>query len=301
LTQYVYADRAGHSAARYQAMLNGPTGSALAQLSNTIQRIMLGKLGQLSDGMRIGLTHGFDSGASLDYVYRNQAGGRFGIGKIIDRGYLDAVGWRGIRLRKVHMHQALSQLIAQHQGEQPLRILDVAAGSGRYVLETVKRFQDVPMEITLRDFEQHNLDQARRLTEQLQLRSPIHFQRRDAFDAASYPASEGKYDIVIVSGLYELFSENAPVLRSLQAITSVMSDGAHLVYTGQPWHPQLEMIAQTLRNHRGKPWIMRPRTQAELDGLVAAGGCRKVRTQIGLEGIFTVSVARKAATPGAGG
>ena len=31
---------------------------------------------------------------------------------------------------------------------------------------------------------------------------------------------------------------------------------------------------------------------AELDALVASAGCRKVATKIGLEGIFTVSVAR---------
>jgi hypothetical protein len=32
-------------------------------------------LGRLSKGIRIGLTKGFDSGSSLDYVYRNQARG----------------------------------------------------------------------------------------------------------------------------------------------------------------------------------------------------------------------------------
>ncbi len=297
LKQYRYADRASHSARCYEAMKKGDGAGVLASLSYRLQRSMLHSIGHLSDGMRIGLTHGFDSGASLDYVYRNQAGGRLGIGKFIDRGYLDAVGWRGIRLRKVHLQSALSALIAAHRGPAPLRILDVAAGSGRYVLETLKRFQDVPMEATLRDFAQHNLDQARRLAERLDLQAAVRFQLRDAFDSASYRLEDGQYDIVIVSGLYELFAENAPVVRSLRAIGGAMRDGAHLIYTGQPWHPQLDMIAHTLGNHQGKPWIMRPRPQAALDGLVAGAGCRKIATQIGLEGIFTVSVARKTAAP----
>ncbi|MFP5393091.1 MAG: class I SAM-dependent methyltransferase family protein, partial [Gammaproteobacteria bacterium] len=278
----------------------GGSGSALADLSFAFQRRMLHTLGKLSDGMAIGLRHGFDSGASLDYVYRNQAGGRLGIGAFIDRGYLDAVGWRGIRLRKVHLQAALARLIGAHTEARPLRVLDVAAGGGRYVLETVKRCQDVPMEVTLRDFEQHNLDSARRLAERLELGCALQFQRRDAFDAASYPQEEGQYDIVIVSGLFELFSENAPVLRALASIAGCLRPGGHLIYTGQPWHPQLDMIAQTLDNHRGKPWIMRPRPQAELDGLVAYAGLVKVDTQIGLEGIFTVSVAALRAAPGAG-
>ena len=301
LTKYCYADRASRSAERFESMKKSGSGSALADLSFSLQKRMLKALGPLSDGMRLGLTHGFDSGASLDYVYRNQAGGRLGIGKIIDRGYLDAIGWRGIRLRKVHLQGALDQLISRREGEGPIRILDVAAGSGRYVLETAKRFQSLPLDLTLRDFEQHNLDQARALAERLQLNAKIQFQRRDAFDSASYPLEEGPYDIVIVSGLYELFSENAPVVRSLEAIAQSVRSGGHLIYTGQPWQPQLDMSAQTLDNHRGMPWIMRPRPQAELDAMVACAGFTKVSTQIGLEGIFNVSVARRRAAHGAGG
>jgi hypothetical protein len=60
------------------------------------------------------------------------------------------------------------------------------------------------------------------------------------------------------------------------------------------------MIAYTLNNHRGLPWKMRPRPQAEMDALVMLAGARKVDTAIGVDGIFTVSLARKSAGPGAG-
>lgn len=305
---YLTADRDSHSARQYAALQRGETGNAVSRAWFGLQRVMLGALGGLSDGMKIGLTHGFDSGASLDYVYRNQAGGGLLFGKTMDRGYLDAVGWRGIRLRKVQLQQMLDGVIAAHAaapaGAGPLRILDVAAGSGRYVLETVKRHQQQAMQVVLRDFAQHNLDQARLLADALQLRAQVDYQLRDAFSGASYAAEaaseDRQFDIVIVSGLYELFSDNAPVLASLQGIASVLRPGGHLIYTNQPWHPQLEMIAATLRSHRGARWEMRPRPQAEMDGLVAAAGCRKVATAIGLEGIFTVSLARKDAAPGAG-
>ncbi|MES2743365.1 MAG: bifunctional alpha/beta hydrolase/class I SAM-dependent methyltransferase [Pseudomonadota bacterium] len=293
LQHYADADRHSHSARRYQAMRQGQSGGALAKVGFRLQKAMLGMLGPLSDGMQIGLTHGFDSGASLDYVYRNRAGGRLFIGALIDRGYLDAVGWRGIRLRKVQLQNSLAALIGQHQGERPLRILDVAAGGARYVLETVKRFQNKPIELTVRDFAEHNLEQARQLAAQLALSASVTFELRDAFDTDSYASQESGYDIVIVSGLYELFSDNAMVLRSLHGIARALRRGGHLIYTAQPWHPQLDMIAQTLDNHVGAPWIMRPRPQAEMDALVASAGCRKVGTQIGLEAIFSVSVAQK--------
>lgn len=293
LQHYFKADTESKSAAQYQALQQGKLVGAIEGAFYGLQKFMLGRLGKLSNGMTIGLEHGFDSGTSLDYVYRNQAGGRLGIGGMIDRGYLDAIGWRGIRQRKMQMQQVLSDLIQHHPADQPLRILDIAAGGGRYVLETIKRFQNRDIEICLRDYEQHNLDQARELAGRLQLKNSISYQCRDAFANTSYREDDGSYDIIIVSGLYELFSDNAPVLTSLRGIQQLLKIGGHLVYTGQPWHPQLALIAGTLDNHQGQPWVMRPRPQNEMDALVASIGCKKVGTQLGIAGIFTVSVARR--------
>lgn len=293
VSHYHEADARSFSAKRYQAMQQGLDGNLLSNAFFALQKLMLGTLGKLSNGMKIGLQHGFDSGASLDYVYRNQPGGRFLLGKSIDGAYLDAIGWRGIRQRKIHLQHALSELIRQHPADKTLRILDVATGGGRYVLETVKRFQNRAIEITLRDFEQHNLDQARCLAQSLQLDGQIDYQLRNAFNRESYPSTENAFDIVIVSGLYELFSNNAHVVMSLKGIQNQLKPSGHLIYTNQPWHPQLEMIAKTLNNHQGQAWQMRPRPQAEMDALVASAGYRKVGSQIGIAGIFTVSVARR--------
>jgi alpha-beta hydrolase superfamily lysophospholipase/SAM-dependent methyltransferase len=300
---YLQADRTGYTARLYLALQHqsGDGGSVLARARFALQRRMLSMIGPLSDGMRIGLAHGFDAGESLDYVYRNQAGGRFGIGKMIDRGYLDAVGWRGVRVRKDQLQCMLADRIAAHPKGEPVRILDIAAGSARYVLETVKRFQERDIEVTLRDYMQHNVDNARRLAAALVLRTPIQVEQCDAFSPESYAGQENRYDIAVVSGLYELFSDNAMVSASLRYLVRSMRPGGYLIYTAQPWHPQLDMIAHTLVNHQGKPWHMRPRAQAEMDALVELAGARKIDTRIGVDGIFTVSLARKETVPGAVG
>ncbi len=279
------------SAEQFEALQQGRLGNSLTNVFFTLQRTMLKALGPLSDGMKIGLTDGFDSGTSLDYVYRNQAQGKYLIGKFIDRGYLDAIGWRGIRQRKAQLQQTLSDVITQYPIDKSLRILDIAAGAGRYLLETVKRFQDHNIQLTLRDFVPENLEKAKELATYLQLNNAIEYQCRDAFAAESYPSTEAPYDIVIISGLYELFSENARILESLKGIEKQIRPGGHIIYTGQPWHPQLLMIAKTLTNHKGVPWLMRPRPQAEMDALIASIGGRKIQTSIGIAGIFTVSVA----------
>ena len=125
------------------------------------------------------------------------------------------------------------------------------------------------------------------------MKNEIEYQYRDAFSLASYPVTEDGYEIVIISGLYELFSENSQIIESLKGIKQQLKINGHIIYTGQPWHPQLLLIAKTLTNHKGQPWLMRPRPQAELDGLIESIGCKKKDTKIGLEGIFTVSVAQR--------
>ena len=81
---------------------------------------------------------------------------------------------------------------------------------------------------------------------------------------------------------------------SLSGLARAIPEGGWLVYTGQPWHPQLELIARALTSHRqGRAWVMRRCTQAEMDQLVAEAGFEKVEQRIDDWGIFTVSLARR--------
>jgi hypothetical protein len=96
---------------------------------------------------------------------------------------------------------------------------------------------------------------------------------------------------VIISGVFELFPENALIINAIKGITSIMQDLGYLIYTGQPWHPQLEQIANVLGNHQDSQWIMRRRSQYELDNLFACYGFNKDNMLIDNWGIFTVSSA----------
>ena len=99
----------------------------------------------------------------------------------------------------------------------------------------------------------------------------------------------------IVSGLHELFADNDLILNSLYGFGEAIETGGYLIYTGQPWHPQLEMIARALTSHKaGSPnWVMRRRSQQEMDQLVEKAGFEKIHQWIDEDGIFTVSLAVK--------
>jgi alpha-beta hydrolase superfamily lysophospholipase len=253
--------------------------------------------GRLSDGIRLGLQTGFDSGSTLDYVYRNKASGITPLGKLIDWFYLNSIGWRGIRIRKQHVERLLIRTIAALETNGiPVRIVDIAAGHGRYVLDSVKGHATSVDQILLRDYSDRNVEQGSALIAERGMGGVARFEHGDAFDRASLAALEPRPTLGVVSGLYELFPDNNALRESLGGLAAAIRPQGYIIYTGQPWHPQLEFIARILPSHQDhKPWIMRRRTQAELDQLVEAAGFQKIDQLTDDYGIFTVSVARRVA------
>jgi alpha-beta hydrolase superfamily lysophospholipase len=254
------------------------------------------KIGSLfSDGVKLGFDTGFDSGSTLDYVYRNQPSGENALGRLIDKNYLNSIGWRGIRQRKIHVEELLRLAMARlREAGAPVRIVDIAAGHGRYILEALQDMEQLPEAILLRDYSDINVRDGQKLIEEKGLGEIARFVKGDAFDRADLAALDPKPSLAVVSGLYELFGDNQMVGGSLAGLAEAVQPGGYLVYTGQPWHPQLELIARALTSHRdGQAWVMRRRTQAEMDQLVEAAGFRKLTQRIDEWGIFSVSLAQR--------
>ncbi|WP_312405691.1 bifunctional alpha/beta hydrolase/class I SAM-dependent methyltransferase [Rhizobium sp.] len=251
--------------------------------------------GLFSDGIRTGQRTGFDSGSTLDYIYENDARGLGPGGRLIDRQFLDAIGWRGIRQRKVHLEELIGKALMRLKAEgKPLRVLDIAAGHGRYILDAVVASNVKPDSIRLQDYSPINVEKGTALIAERGLSDIASFHRADAFDTAGLASIEPRPTLAVVSGLYELFPDNNAIEASLAGLSQALEPGSLLLYTGQPWHPQLEMIARALTSHRGgEAWIMRRRTQQEMDQLVAAAGFRKIEQRIDKWGIFTVSLAER--------
>jgi alpha-beta hydrolase superfamily lysophospholipase/SAM-dependent methyltransferase len=269
-----------------------PAGSPKA-IAFGLTKLFLNTLGRVSNGIRVGGDTGFDSGSSLDYVYRNKPSGFPLVGPIVDYFYLNSPGWRGIRVRKKLIEELIrSAMDRTRAAGRSVRIVDVAAGHGRYVLEAITASGLKPDDVLLRDFDPDNVAKGRALIAEKKLSA--RFEQGDAFDRGSLARLQPKPTIGIVSGLFELFPANSPLRETLGGLADAIEPGGYLVYTGQPWHPQLEFIARTLKSHRkGEPWIMRRRTQEELDDLVREAGFRKVAQRIDPEGLFTVSLAER--------
>jgi len=260
------------------------------ELNYAMQRFSISKLGFLSKGMSIGNKYGFDSGVTLDHVYANRPEGKTFIGKFIDKQYINSIGWRGIRQRKTNMISALQSKINRLTTEgKKVEILDIAGGPARYLVEIAK--QNPSVEIHVRDYQEQNVEEGRALAKEMEVEN-ISYEVCDAFDLSSYEEVGFTPNIVIVSGVFELFSSNALIANAMRGIAKLIEKDGYLLYTGQPWHPQLELIANVLGNHQQEKWIMRRRSQYELDTLFSEHGFHKEKMLIDDWGIFTVSTAQ---------
>jgi len=254
------------------------------------QRFMLKNLGFMSDGMKKGLKYGFDSGVTLDYIYANKPSGKTKLGEMIDKNYLNSIGWKGIRQRKVNMISTLKEKIeALEKENKKIKILDIAGGPARYLIEICKQYPNI--QVLVQDYQEQNINEGKQLAKEFGIGN-IAYKQADAFDKNTYSKDIFEPNIVVVSGVFELFSSNDLIKNAIEGITAVIEDEGYLVYTGQPWHPQLAQIANVLGNHRDKQWIMRRRSQYELDLLFNEYNFEKENMKIDDWGIFTVSSAK---------
>ena len=255
-------------------------------------RGLLNSVGRLSEGISIGLEHGFDSGVMLDYVYENRAEGSGVLGRLIDRAYLSAPGWKGIRNRGALVEASIAGVVSDIAAERgKVAVADLACGGGRYVLDALATLRDVPIAATLRDYRTENVAKA---AQNAALRGlAVRVERADAFSDSDL-ARLDQPDLVIVSGLHEIIPDDAVVENHFRQIAAILPKGGLLLVTVQPDHPQVEFIARVLKSHTGEPWAMRLRPLDLTRRWLEESGMVVERVKMEKMGIFGVIKARKA-------
>ncbi|MEW6436202.1 MAG: class I SAM-dependent methyltransferase family protein [Pseudomonadota bacterium] len=263
-----------------------------------LARILMRTIGRLSKGIEIGCAHGFDSGVMLDHVYDNRAEGRFLIGRLIDRIYLDAPGWAGIRNRGELLRETILAEAKNIAAERPadakelLGLVDLACGGGRYLIAALRTLEDrgTHVQATLRDYRAENVEKARTNAKAGGVNATIEV--ADAFCDADL-ARLAPPDIVVVSGLHEIIDDDRRVAQHFVQIARLLRSGGRLIVTVQPDHPQVEFIARVLTTHQGRPWAMRLRSVGLISAWAQAAGFVVESVTMEPLGIFGVLVARK--------
>ncbi len=251
--------------------------------------LFLGTAGQLSDGIRTGCRYGFDSGMIMNYVYANSPGGKFYIGRKLDRAFLNQItcrAWRAVREIQKNM---ILKYLSERAGRDTF-IADMASGEADYLYDVLR--QTGPgVRALLRDINETALSESGRTAGRLGLTDRVSFGRGDALDADSLRAIAERPDLVIEAGLYGIIHDDALIRRHFSQLRDILNPDA-LLFNVQTYNPQIELIARVLRNQDGESCVWHLRPVERVIGWAEEAGFREPEVTFDPYGIYAVVMVR---------
>jgi hypothetical protein len=238
----------------------------------------------LSDGLRVGYRHGFDSGPFMDHVYADEPSGRTALGREIDRRLLrrrTCVAFRDIRGLA---EQAVRHALAATARPEPV-VADLAAGPAPYLLAAVAGRPGA--RAVLCDIDEDALEGARAAARRLGLDGRASFARADAFDRAALAALEPKPDVVLELGLYGIYHDDARIERHFADLAELIAP-EQIVFNVQTRNPEIEYIARVWINAAGERCVWRLRPVEQILGYAAAAGYAPASITADRFGIYRV-------------
>ena len=239
----------------------------------------------VSDGLRVGYAHGFDSGPFMAHVYANRPAGRTALGRRLDQRLLSRRTCVAFREVRELARQAVLEAIDAHDGEAPV-IADLAAGPAPYLLEAVATRPGATALVC--DIDPAALIQAEAAARRLGVEDRVRTLRADAFDRDALQALEPRPDLVIELGLYGIYHDDALIERHFQDLAELVAP-RQIVLNVQTRNPEIEYIARVWRDHRGERCVWRLRSADQLLGWAAAAGYAPRTVAADGEGIYRVA------------
>jgi precorrin-6B methylase 2 len=238
----------------------------------------------LSDGLRIGYEHGFDSGPFMAHVYANRPSGRTPLGRAIDARLLrrrTCVAFRDIRALA---ERAVLDALRAERAPTPL-VADLAAGPAPYLLTALTRHPRARAIVA--DTNPDALEQARRAAEALGLGERVRYVRADAFARDALEALRPAPDVVVELGLYGIYHDDERIERHLHDLATLVGP-SQIVFNVQTRNPEIEYIARVWVNHEGGRCIWRLRPVEQLLEWAAAAGYEPASVEADRFGIYRV-------------
>jgi len=238
----------------------------------------------LSEGLRVGHEHGFDSGPFMDHVYSNEPRGRTALGREIDRRLLSRRTCQAFREIRVLAREALADAALSSAAPEPL-IADLAAGPAPYVFEVLAAHRGA--RALLADIDPTALAQACAHAARLGLTDRVTFTQASAFDRAALERIEPAPDVVVELGLYGIYHDDALIERHFADLAETVAP-EQIVFNVQTQNPEIEHIARVWRDHRGERCVWRLRPVESILRWAGAAGYEPASVRSDSFGIYRV-------------
>ncbi|MFI4956499.1 MAG: class I SAM-dependent methyltransferase family protein [Gammaproteobacteria bacterium] len=225
-----------------------------------IYRLFFKTIGQTSTAIRMCFEYGLTSGKTLDYIYKNQPSGTFGIGIVFDKLFLNDPGWVAVRIRRQHLESLMvSSIHDLKEKREKISILDVASGPGSYILSVIQKVGEENLFARCRDYDARWSEEGKAAAEKLNLHSVL-FEQGDAFNAEQILSLHPKPNVAVSSGFYDWFNDDNLVKQSMKIIYDALQPGGYFILSVQSNNRRLKLIEAVFLdfNHEALKMTMRP-------------------------------------------
>ena len=255
--------------------------------------LIIRSIGRLSTGINMSFKYGFISGKMLDYIYENKPQGKFFIGKILDKIFLENVGWKAIRKRKDNLKDYLKRAIEVNRknGIKSV-ILDIASGPGKYLVDVLCDLGEQDIVAFCQDIDQRWLEDGRRQASERGINN-IRFMQGDAFNLEELKKVSPRPNIVVSSGFYDWITEDDLIKRSFQYSYEIMQDKGKMIFSNQASHKQMELVSKAFVDFNHMPLRMKIRDPELLNLWAEKTGFKNLETRLDQWGLYSVAMGEK--------
>ncbi|MEE9213756.1 MAG: class I SAM-dependent methyltransferase family protein [Thermodesulfobacteriota bacterium] len=247
--------------------------------------LFLQTIGKLSEGIRIGYHHGFDSGMIMNYVYENTPHGTFYIGKVLDRAFLNQITCKAFRSIKEIQKNMIKNYFDQRNGT-PTFIVDLASGKADYIYDALMETKS-DAKILLRDIDESALKESEDIANKLNIPNEVRYELGSAIDTESLRKIDPKPDLVIEVGLYGIIHDDEQIRRHFFELRDILNPDA-ILFNVQTYNPQIELISRALKNRDGARCVWHLRPVENLVKWAEAAGFREEKITMDNYGIYAV-------------
>ena len=238
----------------------------------------------VSDGLRIGYRHGFDSGPFMAHVYANEPTGHTALGLAIDRRLLARRTCQAFREIRGLAADAVREAIDADPSPAPV-VADLAAGPAPYVFDALAASPRA--RATLCDIDPAALEQARRGATARGLTDRVQFVQGSAFERDGLAGLDPRPSTVIELGLYGIYHDDELIRRHYADLAKIVAP-EQIVFNVQTQNPEIEHIARVWRDHRGERCVWRLRPLEMILQWAAAAGYEPATVRADRHGIYRV-------------
>jgi SAM-dependent methyltransferase len=252
--------------------------------------LILQTIGTLSEGIKIGYTHGFDSGMIMNYIYENEPHGKLYIGRLLDKAFLNQITCKAFRAVKQITQNVLIDYLEERKN-RPTFIVDVASGKADYIYDVLKDREYKNVKVLLRDIDKLALEESKAIAEKRGLLKQIRFEQGDALDVKYLKSISPTPNLVIEIGLYGIIHDDNLIRRHLCDLKEFLNPEA-LLFNVQTYNPQIELIARALKDRDGNRCVWHLRSAEQLVKWAEQAGFKEPKVTLDPYGVYAAVMMR---------